>query len=155
MPGAPTPDILRGMFYVSLAIAVTGLSVYHLSLKRAPHEVNPFIFLAIGYILAAVLCVASARLVGGKMPWEMASTSLFATFGMLAVGVLLIEIGVLLAYRHGWPLGTIGPVSNALAAAVLLPVAVVYYKDAISRLQAVGIVLVVAGLILITTRRPA
>jgi drug/metabolite transporter (DMT)-like permease len=142
------------MFYVSLAIAVAGLSVYHLALKRAPNDVNPFVFLAIGYVLAALLCVASARLAGGKMPWQMFSASFLVTLGMLAVGVLLIEIGVLLAYRYDWPLGTVGPVSNALAASVLLPIAIIYYKDAMSRAQVVGLVLVIAGMILMT-RRPA
>lgn len=140
------------MFYVSLAIAVTGLSVYHLSLKRVPQDVNLFFFLAIGYVLAAGLCVASARLAGGKMPWEMVSGSLLTTLGMLAVGVLLIEVGVLLAYRHGWPMGPFGPVSNALAAAVLLPVAVIFFKDSVSRSQVIGLVLVVAGMILMSRR---
>jgi drug/metabolite transporter (DMT)-like permease len=140
------------MFYVSLAIAVAGLSVYHLALKRAPHDVNPFVFLAIGYMLAAILCVASARLAGGKMPWQMASTSFALTLAMLAVGVLLIEVGVLLAYRHGWPLGSVGPVSNALAAVVLLPAAILLFKDTVTRAQVIGLVLVIAGMLLMTRR---
>lgn len=140
------------MFYVSLAIAVAGLSVYHLALKRVPKDVNPFVFLAIGYMLAAVLCVASARIAGGKMPWQMVSSPFLITLGMLAVGVLLIEIGVLLAYRYDWPLGTVGPVSNALAAVVLVPVAVLFFKDHLSRAQLIGMVLVITGMILMTRR---
>ncbi len=142
------------MFYISLGIAVIGLAVYHLSLKRAPHDINLFAFLAIGYVLAAVLCTASVRLVSGKMPWQGVSMSLLVTLGMLAFGVLLIEVGTLLSYRHGWPLGTVGPVGNALAAAVLLPVAIWVFKDSVSRSQMIGLVLVVAGMILMS-RKPA
>ena len=39
------------MFYLSLGITVCGLAIYHLSLKRVPHDLNPFAFLAIGYIV--------------------------------------------------------------------------------------------------------
>lgn len=140
------------MFYISLAIAVVGLSVYHLSLKRTPTEINPLAFLAIGYLVAAALCIASVRVVGGKMPWQMWSGSLLTTLGMLAVGVLLIEIGVLLAYRHGWPLGTVGPVSNAMATIVLLPVAVVFFKDRVGPMQIAGLVFVIAGLLMMSRR---
>ena len=143
------------MFYLSLGIAVIGLAIYHLSLKRAPLEINPFAFLAIGYVVAAALCLASVRIVNGKMPWQMFSTSLWITLAMLSTGVMLIEIGTLLSYRHGWPLGTVGPVGNALALVVLLPVAIFYFKDSISRSQLLGLALVVVGMILLSRRAAA
>lgn len=140
------------MFYLSLAIAVAGLTVYHLSLKRTPHDVNPLAFLAIGYVLAAAMCILAMRVSDGKMPWRMMNGSLAITFGMLAVGVLLIEIGVLLSYRHGWPLGTVGPVGNALSAAILLPVAVIVFKDRVGTAQIVGLVLVLVGLLVMSKK---
>ncbi len=142
------------MYYTSLGIAVVGLVVYHISLKRTPHDLNPLAFLAIGYLLAAVMCVASARLIEGKMPWTGFNASLGVTLVMLAVGVLLIEIGTLLSYRYGWPLGTVGPVGNALAASLLLPMAIVIFKDRVGTFQILGLILVVAGMLLMT-RKPA
>lgn len=143
------------MFYLSLCIAVAGLAIYHLSLKRVPADINPWAFLAIGYCIAAVLCVVCTPTTAGKMPWQALSGSFLTTLAMLALGVLLIEIGTLLSYRYGWPLGTVGPVGNAIAAAILLPVAIVYFKDSITRAQVIGLVLTVAGMILMTRRAAA
>lgn len=140
------------MFYVSLCIAVCGLAIYHLSLKRTPHDLNPFAFLAIGYVMAAILCVAGARFVNGQMPWRGFSAPLAVTFGLLAAGVLLIEVGTLLCYRYGWPLGTVGPVGNAIASAALLPIAVLFFRDKVTSTQIVGLVLVVIGMILMSVR---
>lgn len=144
--------MLRRMYYTSLGIAVVGLAIYHISLKRTPRDLNLLAFLAIGYLLAAMLCVASARLVEGKMPWTGFNASRAVTLVMLAVGVLLIEIGTLLSYRYGWPIGVVGPVGNALAAAVLLPVAIVVFKDRVGVSQILGLILVVAGMLLMTRR---
>lgn len=140
------------MFYFSLCIAVCGLAIYHLSLKRTPHDLNPFAFLAIGYLIAAVLCVSGARFVNGKMPWQGFSSSLAITFALLAAGVLLIEVGTLLCYRYGWPLGTVGPVGNAIASAALLPVAILIFKDKVTPTQLAGLALVVAGMVLMSIR---
>lgn len=142
------------MFYLSLGIAVIGLAIYHISLKRVPSDVNLLAFLAVGYIAAATLCLLCIRMASGKMPWQGLSGSTGTTLAMLAVGVMLIEVGTLLSYRYGWPLGTVGPVGNALAAAVLMPIAVLAFKDKVGVSQVVGLVLAVAGLLLIA-RRPA
>lgn len=143
------------MFYLSLCIAVCGLAIYHLSLKRTPHDINPFAFLAIGYVMAAVLCVAGARFGNGHMPWRGFTSSLAVTFALLAAGVLLIEVGTLLCYRYGWPLGTVGPVGNAIASAALLPVAILVFRDKVTSTQVIGLVLVVAGMILMSIRPAA
>jgi len=140
------------MFYVSIFIAAIGLTIYHLSLKRTPHDINPMIFLAFGYVIATGFCIALYKTADGKMPWTMMDRSLFITLLMLSAGVALIEIGTLLAYRHGWVLGTAGPTSNALATLPLLVIAYVFYQQKLSATQLLGMAFCIVGLVLLSRK---
>jgi multidrug transporter EmrE-like cation transporter len=68
------------------------------------------------------------------------------------VGVLLIELGFLLAYRAGGSLQTTSVAVNGTAAVLLIPIAVVMFKEAFSLPKILGILLVLAGLGLMSKR---
>jgi drug/metabolite transporter (DMT)-like permease len=140
------------MFYLSILIATAGLVIYHWSLKRVPKDAHFMWVLACAYVLAAVMCVVAARITTGQAPWTKPTASMGLTLLMLAGGVVLIEIGTLLAYRYGWPLGTAGPASNALSLVLLIPIAFLIYNDRLSITQWAGLALCVSGLILLTKK---
>jgi multidrug transporter EmrE-like cation transporter len=102
---------------------------------------------AVAFVLAAVASPFFAT--ESKAPWT--TQVLSWQVGVLGAGVLLIEIGFLLAYRTGGGiLQWSGVAVNAAAAVMLLPIATLAFRQSFSPLRAVGIVLALAGMALMT-----
>ncbi|MGC0153623.1 hypothetical protein ACPRNU_14260 [Chromobacterium vaccinii] len=131
------------MFAVALLLTVAGSVLYHLSIKQVPAAINPFFSLAVSYALALAMC-----LVG--MWWLPAGQRGVAALNWSSLGVALgivgVEIGYLLAYRTGWNLGYAGFSSNVLSTAMLLPLGWWLFHEQPSPGRVAGMVLSLAGL---------
>ncbi len=131
------------MYYLALALAVVSAAGYHLSMKMLPATVNPFLPLSAAYAMALGLCLIGLTL------WPEGSRSLSAlrpsVFGV-ALGVVGIEIGFLLAYRAGWNVGYAALVANVCSTLLLLPVGLMYFKEQITPQKIAGVALSLIGL---------
>ena len=97
--GVPPASVAVIMYYASALVAVVSVAGYHLSIKAQSPTVNPFLPLAAAYFIAFFVCVA------GLFFWSDGSRSLTAlrpSVVWLALSVVGIEVGFLLAYRAGW-----------------------------------------------------
>lgn len=65
---------------------------------------------------------------------------------LVALGVLLIEIGFLLAHRSGGSLQWSGVAVNGAAALMLIPVAIFVFRESLSLDKVIGIVTTLIGL---------
>ena len=68
----------------------------------------------------------------------------------MGVAIACCEIGVLLAYRAGWPVGSTGVSISAAMTLVLLPVGVIVFGEALTLPRISGIVMTLGGLYLLT-----
>lgn len=144
--GVPPASVADIMFYASALVAVVSVAGYHLSIKAQSPTVNPFLPLAAAYFIAFFVCVA------GLFIWSEGSRSLTAlrpNVVWLALSVVGIEVGFLLAYRAGWNVGYAALLVNVCSTLVLLPVALFYFKDQLGLQKITGIVLSLAGLALL------
>ncbi len=71
----------------------------------------------------------------------------------LAIAIVGIEYGFLLTYRAGWNLGIAAVLVNVVASLILLPVAIFLFKDKISWINILGIVVCFVGLIMLNWKR--
>jgi drug/metabolite transporter (DMT)-like permease len=71
----------------------------------------------------------------------------------LAIAVVGIEFGFLLTYRSGWNLGIAAVLTNVVASLILLPVAILIFKDKISWTNIAGIFVCLAGLVMLNWKR--
>lgn len=134
------------MFYASLALAICSVAGYHLAMKLVPPHVNPFLPLAIAYLLAFIICVA------GLFLWPQGSRSLGELrpgVFVIALSVVGIELGFLLAYRAGISVGYAALAVNVASAVVLMPVALWFFKDHLSAAKLAGVALSLGGLALL------
>ncbi len=129
---------------VFLAIAALGNVTYHLGQKTISPGANPMVLLMAVYGVAFALCGVAAPFFRGSGPvlsWPVL---------VLGCGVVLIEIGFLLAYRAG---GNIlqwsGVAVNGAAAVALVPIAVIAFREPLSPVRLAGIVLALLGLFLL------
>lgn len=130
------------MYYSSLALAM----------KLVPPHVNPFLPLAAAYLLAFAFCVA------GLFLWPTGTRSLSAlgpSAAVLGLSVLGIEVGFLLAYRAGVSAGFGALLVNVCATLVLVPIALIYFKDQLTPSKIAGVALSLAGLALLLRPNPA
>ena len=148
----------------ALALATLGSVIYHLGQKLVPPTAHPMAVLMAAYAVAFTLSALTLPLLQGPMPsagaagpWRQAFGGMATGPGMrvalvLGVGVLLIEMGFLLTYRAGGSLQTSSVAVNGAGALFLIPVAVVLFKETFSLPKALGILLVLAGLALMSRK---
>jgi multidrug transporter EmrE-like cation transporter len=141
------------MYILSIALAVFGSVCYHLSGRAIDRRLPLWIALAVAYGTAFALVVVAG--VAGDRKHGI-STSLayvnWATFG-LAVGIVLIEAGFVLAYRAGWTVSTASLVANVTAALLLVAIGRVLLQETLPPVAHAGIALAVVALVLLNWPR--
>jgi uncharacterized membrane protein len=139
-------------FYLSLSLTVVSNVLYHIFQKLTPSNVNPMLALSVTYAVATIICLIFFPFYPYNLGFidELRKLN-WASFG-LAFAVAGLELGYLWAYRVGWDI-SIGPlISNVAVALLLLPVGFLLFKEKLSVINAVGIVLCIVGLILVNQR---
>jgi len=141
------------MLYISIAITILSSVLYHFSQKSTPRDANPAVALLATYAvaMALTLCLlyfipAKRGLLGelGRLNW--------ASY-VLAVSIVGLEIGFLLVYRSGWSIGLAAVLVNVVASLILVPVAILYFRDQLGWVNLAGILVCLVGLVLLNWRR--
>lgn len=143
-----------------LAVATVGVVIYQFAQKCVPATVNPMAMLMAAYGVAFLLCLVALPFLqpaGAGNPWRLAFAGLAQGSGprvalALGVGVLLIEVGFLLAFRAGGSLQWSGVAVNGAASLLLIPIAIAVFREAFTLPKALGILLVLAGLALLSRK---
>ena len=124
---------------------VFGGVAYHLAQKSMPKDVHPFAPLVVAFGLAALGSLAIVMIDRGS-----------ATFGrpnwaaaVLALSVIAIEGGYLIAYRKGWRISIASLACNATVAIMLLLVGLMVYREKVTARNAGGMALCAMGLYLL------
>jgi drug/metabolite transporter (DMT)-like permease len=141
------------MFYVSILIAVASSSLYHFSQKSTPGNANPAVALLATYVVATgltllLLVFIPAR---GVLLSELGRLN-WASY-VLALSIVGLEVGFLLVYRSGWNIGLAAVLVNVAASLVLVPVAIFYFKDRLGWINLLGILVCLAGLVMLNWER--
>lgn len=140
------------LFFWSMALTIAANVIYHFCQKAIAPGANPMASLIVTYA-GAMLAAALA------FPLFYPADSFAASFRtlnwasyVLSIGVVGLELGFLLAYRAGWNLSLGALVSNVAVTLLLIPIGVLLYRETISPRTALGIVLAIAGLVLISKK---
>ncbi len=129
-----------------LFVAALGNFSYHIGQKALPQNTNPMLLLMLVYAIAFVFCAALLPFFKGTE--SLSVLSLLGTWQiwLVALGVLLIEIGFLLAYRGGGSVQWSGVAVSGVAALLLIPVAIFFFRESLSLDKIIGIVTTLIGL---------
>lgn len=130
-------------------VVVGANTLYNISTKSTPAEIDPFASLAVTYLVSAVCALImffitnKAHALGAEL-----SKANWTTYA-LGVAVVGLEFGFLSIYRAGWKISTAHLVASVALSCVLLLVGLLAYKESISARQIIGIVVCAVGLVLI------
>jgi drug/metabolite transporter (DMT)-like permease len=125
-----------------MGVAVAGNLLYHVSQKSVPAAAPPLLSLLVTY---AVAFVATALL----LPWAPEKTRL--SEGLSRLNWASVATG-LLAYRAGWRLNTAAVTVNVAVALLLVPAGALFFRERLAPVNALGILLCLAGLALVAWR---
>ena len=129
------------LFYFSITLAICSSALYHFVAKSTPANVNFTVSLLITYGVAFIVTLFTFVFfpVQDGMTVELKKLN-WASIG-LAIAIVGIEFGFLLVYRSGWNLGIAAVLTNVIASLILVPVAILIFKDKISWVNVTGIVI--------------
>src|SRR4030095_6155208 len=141
------------LFYFSIILAICSSALYHFVAKSTPSNVNFTVSLLVTYAVAFVVVLLTFIFfpIKNGVSFELKQIN-WASIG-LAIAIVGIEFGFLLTYRSGWNLGIAAVLTNVVASLILVPVAIFIFKDKISWVNILGILVCLAGLVMLNWKR--
>ena len=141
------------LFYFSITLAIVSSALYHFTAKSTPSNVNFTVSLLVTYAVAFVFTFLGFFFFPAKNGVIAEIKHLnWASIG-LAIAIVGIEFGFLLTYRAGWNLGIAAVLVNVVASLILIPVAILFFKDKISWINILGILVCLAGIVMLNWKR--
>ena len=137
------------MYYGVLALTIGSNVLYHVVQKLMPSTAHPILALLVAYLAAAAFCalLLPAFPLASSIPQELRHLNL-TSLG-LALAIVGLEAGFLLAYRAGWKITTVGLISNTAVAILLVPIGWSVFRERPSLVNGVGILVCLVGLVLV------
>jgi len=141
------------LFYFSITLAIVSSALYHFVAKSTPPNVNFTVSLLVTYAVAFVVVLLTFVFfpIKNGLSFELKQLN-WATIG-LAIAVVGIEFGFLLTYRAGWNLGIAAVLVNVIGSLIMIPVAIFVFKDKISLINIMGILVCLVGLVMLNWKR--
>ena len=133
--------------WLFLLLAAVGSSVYHIG-QKSLHSVpaNPMLILSLYYAAAFALSIVLMPLFGRAGLAEAVGLAANWRVWLVALGILMIELGFLLAYQSGGSAQWSGVAVNGAAALLLIPVSLLFFQEQFSWHKILGIVLTLSGM---------
>ena len=132
-----------------LLIVVGANTIYNISTKATPSDVNAFASLATSYFIATIGSIVMFFLTSDSknLLVEISKTN----WSALALGIAIVglEFGYICIYRAGWKIGVASLVANISLTCVLLLIGLFVYKEVITLKQLLGMGICAVGLMLI------
>ena len=140
--------------YVSLGLAVLSNLLYNVLMKLTPPSANPALTLSVSYLVALGLS-ATVLWVFFPLQTSLRQAAQQLNWTSVAVGVVIvgIELGFLLAYRSGWKISLLQIIVSATVTMLLIPIGLIAFKDKVSWVNVLGVVLCLAGLVLVNINK--
>jgi len=141
------------LFYFSITLAIASSALYHFTQKQIPSGANPAVSIIITYTVSLALCLVLLLFLRPAGGFAFAMKSLNWASYVLAISLVGLELGFLLVYRSGWNIGMAAVLVNVVASLILVPIAILIFKERLSVINILGILVCLAGLAMLNWQR--
>ncbi len=135
-----------------IALVILSNTLYQVCAKSVPEGMNPLASLTITYLIGAVLSCALYYILNrdANLFREIRLTN----WAPIVLGIVIVglEVGFIYAFRAGWQISVAQIVSSAVVAVMMIFVGYLLYHEAVTWNKIVGIIICLAGLVLINYR---
>lgn len=141
------------LFYFSITLAIASSALYHFTQKQIPSGANPAVSIIVTYVVSLALCFILLFFLPPENGFVAAIKGLNWASYILALSLVGLEVGFLLVYRAGWNIGIAAVLVNVVASLILVPVAIFLFKEKLSLVNIIGILVCLAGLVMLNWKR--
>ena len=141
------------LFYFSITLAIASSVLYHLSQKATPSDVNPAVAILVTYAVAFCLTLVLFFFLPSKIGFLAEVRQLNWASYLLAFSIVGLDGGFLLVFRSGWNLGIAAVLVNVTASLLLVPIALFVFKQRLSLVNIIGILVCLGGLVMLNWKR--
>ena len=135
-----------------IALVVLSNTLYQICAKSVPEGMNPLASLTVTYLVGAAVSCALYFILNRNA--NLLREIRLTNWAPIVLGVVIVglEVGFIYAFRAGWQISMAQIVSSAVLAMILIFVGYLLYHEAITWNKIVGIIVCLAGLVLINYR---
>jgi uncharacterized membrane protein len=135
-----------------IALVVLSNTLYQVCAKSVPEGMNPLASLTVTYLVGAAVSCALYFILNRNA--NLLREIRLTNWAPIVLGVVIVglEVGFIYAFRAGWQISMAQIVSSAVLAVILIFVGSLLYHEAITWNKIVGIIVCLAGLVLINFR---
>lgn len=132
-----------------IALVVLANIVYQVAAKSVPDKIDPLASVTVTYLVGAVFCGILYYVLNKDADLIREYSNLnWAPFAM-GITVVGLEIGMIYAYKVGWPVNAASITQSAIVAIALIFVGYVLFKEPVTWNKVVGILACLSGFALI------
>lgn len=135
-----------------MALVVLSNVFYQICAKSVPDKMNPLASLTITYVVGAVVSFILYYALNKNANIIQEYTKVNWAPFVLGLVIVGLEVGFIYAYKAGWPVGTAQVVQAVILAVIMIFVGYMLYKEAITWNKVVGIIVCMAGFVLINMK---
>ena len=135
-----------------LALIVGSVVLYQVSTKLLPKGLNHWHALMLFYALALILTLMMTLFDRPTRSLLEDLQKLNWAVPLVALSIVGIELGWILAFRAGAGLSLTGLIVNVAVAVIVIPIGLLLFKEKISLVNLAGIALCLIGLVLISRK---
>ena len=135
-----------------IALVVISNTLYQVCAKSVPDGMNPLASLTVTYLVGAVVSCVMYFILNRNA--NLLREIRLTNWAPVVLGIVIVglEVGFIYAFRAGWQISMAQIVSSAILAVILIFVGYLLYHEAITWNKIVGIIVCLAGLVLINYR---
>ena len=135
---------------IPILIIVASNTFYNICAKSTPKEIDTFASLTVTYLVAAAAALAMFFLTNRDRNLAEELAKINWTQFVLGLSIVGLESGFILAFRTGWKIGLAQLIASVILSCILIIVGYLFYKEAVTVRQFIGIGVCAVGLFLIT-----
>ncbi len=135
-----------------IALVALSNTLYQVCAKTVPDGMNPLASLTVTYLVGAVVSCVMYFILNRNA--NLLREIRLTNWAPIVLGIVIVglEVGFIYAFRAGWQISMAQIVSSAVLAVILIFVGYLLYHEAITWNKIVGIIICLAGLVLINYR---
>ena len=135
-----------------IALVVLSNTFYQICAKSVPEGMNPLASLTVTYLVGAAVSCALYFILNRNASLLREFRQLNWAPFVLGIAIVGLEVGFIYAFRAGWQVSMAQIVSSSILAVILIFVGYLLYHEAITWNKIAGIIVCLAGLVLINFR---
>ena len=133
---------------LSFLLIVFASVMYQVASEKTAADINPFAGIIVIYVTALLMSLIVYFLTSRGVPLlsEIKKVNIFSM--IVGVVVCLIDLGYIMAYRSGFSIGKLSPLTSVTVIIIMALIAAIFYKEKFSLRNIAGIIIAAIGILL-------